>query len=174
MSNFSPACQQKGDPDEGSLRCQLFMIFELVLSTRLHSFLKSNFISCLSGLSQTAPDLHILDVSQNKLSSLTSIGRCSSLSTLIASDNNLHNSNGEIIIHGPDLIELHTLDIRNNVLTDLDQILSQLTQLKSLRCLYMSGNPMVNLTSGYRSKVIAALTELTYLDDRPVKENDRL
>jgi dynein assembly factor 1, axonemal len=45
-----------------------------------------------------------------------------------------------------------------------------LKALPSLHCLYLKGNPVVSKIKSYRKTVIAALPNLTYLDDRPVFE----
>ena len=48
-----------------------------------------------------------------------------------------------------------------------------LKQLPDLRCLYLKGNPVVTKIRHYRKVVIAAIPTLTYLDDRPIFDNER-
>lgn len=45
--------------------------------------------------------------------------------------------------------------------------------MPNLRCLYLNNNKVVQNYSNYRKTVIAKMPKLTYLDDRPVFEEDR-
>lgn len=143
--------------------------FQIVIVPLIsHRFLKNNAIESLAGLALQVPAVCTLDVSHNKIRSLTDIGPCMHLSTLIASDNFLENSPDNPLINRHDFHQLESLDIRRNDLRNLDQVLTELAQLKNLKCLYLEGNPMVEICPNYREKVISVLTSLTYLDDSPV------
>ena len=53
------------------------------------------------------------------------------------------------------------------------QVLEVLKQLPDLRCLYLKGNPLVTAIRHYRKVVISSIPTLTYLDDRPIFDNER-
>ncbi len=67
------------------------------------------------------------------------------------------------------------MDIQNNYIesnhTELIQILNS---LQNLRVLYLKGNPITRNITFYRKTLIKEIENLTYLDDRPVNEGDRL
>jgi len=46
--------------------------------------------------------------------------------------------------------------------------------MPNLKVLYLKGNPIIRSISFYRKKMIKELENLTYLDDRPVDEGDRI
>ena len=54
------------------------------------------------------------------------------------------------------------------------QIVDVLECLPDLRLLKLDGNPVIRKISGYRKTLICRLKNLTYLDDRPVFEEERL
>jgi len=45
--------------------------------------------------------------------------------------------------------------------------------LPELRCLYLKGNPVVSKLPNYRKTLISRCKQLTYLDERPVSEEER-
>jgi hypothetical protein len=53
-------------------------------------------------------------------------------------------------------------------------VLAACARLPVLKCLYLKGNPMVSSMRSYRKATIAAIPTLTYLDERPVFEVERL
>ena len=48
------------------------------------------------------------------------------------------------------------------------QVLRIFQSLPDLRCLYVTGNPVVSKIKNYRKTMIATIPTLNYLDDRPV------
>ena len=46
--------------------------------------------------------------------------------------------------------------------------------MPELICLYLKGNPAVRKVSMYRKRLTAGMKSLSYLDDRPVFEVERL
>lgn len=65
------------------------------------------------------------------------------------------------------------LDIQDNYLEDPDILPEILMKMPSLKVLYLLNNPCIKKITGYRKTVIASIPQLTYLDDRPVFEDDR-
>ena len=53
-------------------------------------------------------------------------------------------------------------------------ILQFFSELPSVICLYLKGNPCVRMISMYRKRMVNALPKLGYLDDRPIQEVERL
>ena len=50
----------------------------------------------------------------------------------------------------------------------LMQVMRIFQSLPDLRCLYLTGNPVVSKIKNYRKTMIATIPTLNYLDDRPV------
>lgn len=48
-----------------------------------------------------------------------------------------------------------------------------LKQIPELKCLYLKGNPLVSTMKNYRKTVVNNMPFLTYLDERPVFEEER-
>ena len=71
--------------------------------------------------------------------------------------------------------KLILLDIQNNELTENhEEIISLLERLGKLKVLYLKGNDIIRSINNYRRTLIVRLKHLTYLDDRPVREEDRI
>lgn len=135
----------------------------------MHRYLQQNCIWKISHL-DGVPELDTLNISHNHLKKLENLSVCPKLTTLIATDNQLEGLDS--IQHLAECTSLHTLDLKNNKLED-PQVLEVLKQLPNLRCLYLTGNPVVSNMKNYRKLMVAALPGLTYLDDRPVFEDER-
>jgi Leucine-rich repeat (LRR) protein len=68
---------------------------------------------------------------------------------------------------------LTVLDLSNNKIEDTG-IVSILSQLPDLAVLNLMHNPVVRQIKNYRRTVIAACKRLTYLDDRPIFDKERM
>lgn len=111
--------------------------------------LSSNYISKIENAA-ALPKLQTLALSRNKLSSaedIKELTRCETLSVLDLSYNNLE--------AGAAVIEV-------------------LASMPNLRVLYLQGNPITRKTKDYRHVMISKCKELTYLDQRPVNNRERL
>lgn len=96
---------------------------------------------------------------------------CSSLRTLNLSGNHLESF--EDLCGLLCYKNLSVLDLSQNHIKDGEMLLLILKQMKNLRCLKLNGNPAVRLLRRYRKTVLARCTQLVYLDDLPVFEEER-
>ena len=67
---------------------------------------------------------------------------------------------------------LSVLDLAKNQLED-DGFVEVIKKLPNLRVLIMTGNPITRTMHQYRKTIINACPQLTYLDERPVFEDER-
>ncbi|KAG2487558.1 hypothetical protein HYH03_013837 [Edaphochlamys debaryana] len=132
-------------------------------------YVQQNCIWKLSGL-ENVENLDTINISNNQISKLEGLSCCKHLRTLICTHNRL--TTLESVQHLAECQELQTLDLQNNELTD-PGIVDVLKQLPDLRCLYLKGNPVVSNIKNYRKTLVVSIPSLTYLDDRPVTENER-
>ena len=135
----------------------------------LSRYLQQNLLTILQGL-ENLPVLDTLNVSSNHLTSLEHIQSVPSLHTLLATNNQLDSA--DAIAPLAACTSLESLDLQNNRIKDTSA-LETLRTLPQLKCLYLTGNPLVSALSNYRKTVIAAIPTLSYLDDRPVFERER-
>ena len=134
-----------------------------------HRFVQSNCLATLDGLAN-APNLVSLNVSGNSLAALTNVDACPALSTLVAERTQLAGLDGLDPLAACQ--GLHTLDLQHNNISD-PALLGLLQRLPALKCLYLKGNPVVGKIPSYRKARVSALPGLTFLDDRPVHEEER-
>ena len=133
-------------------------------------YVQQNCLRSLDGLEQL-PNLNTLNVSSNSLTSLQQLHSCPLLSTLVAERNQLSTAASlQPLLQCP---ALHTLDLQHNNIEDT-AVIDIIAEMPQLRCLYLAGNPVVSKVQGYRKSMIARCSQLTYLDDRPVTEEERL
>ena len=69
--------------------------------------------------------------------------------------------------------DLHVLDLRDNYIDNGEELLAVLKQMTNLRVLYSQGNPFRKGFKYFKNIFINALPNLCYLDDKPVREDDR-
>jgi dynein assembly factor 1 len=68
---------------------------------------------------------------------------------------------------------LHCIDVQDCYIEEPEVIDEIFCKMENLKVLYLLNNPCIKKISGYRKSVIAKIPSLTYLDDRPVFEDDR-
>lgn len=141
-------------------------------------YLQQNSISDLSGLA-ICTQLTTLNLASNMLTSLTSAvpwSNMQSLHTLNLASNQLKS-----VAELQGLLQcrqsLSCLDLSYNQLsatsdTDVQQLYDFLTAFPSLKILYLHHNPLCQTLPAYRKTLTAKLLHLTYLDERPVTDND--
>ena len=136
--------------------CLLPQLFTLNAST---NFLTSLSLPAGRELATVLPRLHTLSLQNNRLSALESLESLRGHPTVAVLDLQ-HNRIGA-------QQQVETAD------QQLDALLALLHSLPQLRVLYLLGNPLLAHVSNYRKKTLAALPQLTYLDERPVFEEER-
>ena len=127
----------------------------------------TNFIHSLPtswSLVDRLPRLHTLSLQNNRLASVDSLQSLRGHTTLAVLDLQ-HNR-----------LESHTgseQQQQTEAEEQFEALLALLHSLPQLRVLYLKGNPMLSKLSNYRKRTLAALPELTYLDERPVFDEER-
>ncbi|XP_049548365.1 dynein axonemal assembly factor 1 homolog [Anopheles darlingi] len=156
-------------------------------------WLECNAISSISGL-EHQPQLRCLYLHNNLIKRIENLEHCKQLDTLNLS----HNHITKIENCGIDVLPiLNTLNLSHNYLKTVDSVaelrkcdfvsvldishnriediavVKILGDMKGLRVLTLTGNPVVNEIPAYRKTLILECKSLTYLDTRPVFEKDR-
>ena len=135
-------------------------------------YLQNNYIKEIENLENNR-NLVILNLSNNKIKEIKNLEKLEKLENLYIEKNyisTLQSLEGLLEIK-----KLILLDIQNNELTENhEEIISLLEQLGKLKVLYLKGNDIIRSINNYRRTLIVRLKHLTYLDDRPVREEDRI
>ena len=135
-------------------------------------YLQNNYIKEIENLDNNT-NLVILNLSNNKIKVIKNLEKLEKLENLYIEKNyisSLQSLEGLLQIK-----KLILLDLQNNELNDnAEGLLSLLEKIEKLKVLYLKGNDVVRLINNYRRTIIVKLKHLTYLDDRPVREEDRI
>lgn len=133
-------------------------------------YLQENSMTKIEGLNNMK-DLVNLNLSQNSLTTIENLDGLEKLQTLQVPKNCLKTLDS---VRGLlDCPSLAVVDLQNNELED-EKVIDILEQMPNLKVLYLKGNPCIKKVKNYRRTVISRLKNLTYLDDRPVFEDERL
>jgi dynein assembly factor 1 len=115
-------------------------------------------------------ELDSINASNNCIKTVSGVAHLKRLNTLQLAHNRL--ATPEDVAHLAECRTIGVLDISNNKLED-PVVLDILAKMENLHVLQMQGNPVTRKIKHYRKTVIARCQKLTYLDDRPVFEDER-
>ena len=69
--------------------------------------------------------------------------------------------------------EFTVLDLSDNLISEKEVVDEILAKIPNLRVIYLNGNSCVRSISNYRKTLIAKISTLTYIDDRPIFDDER-
>jgi dynein assembly factor 1 len=136
-------------------------------------YLQENLIKKMEGL-ETLAGLYNLNLTDNLIESIEGLSKCTKLNTLQLKRNRIGEKNGLNDVKG--LLEcpsIAVLDISENRIEDENILGEVFEKMPNLGVLYTQGNNFCKKIPHYRKTMIAKLTQLKYLDDRPVFPEDR-
>jgi len=132
-------------------------------------YVQQNCLESLEGLEHNDL-LDAVNASNNSIKRVSHVKHLPRLNTLHLAHNRLAD-----LADVEELAECKTvgvLDISNNKLED-PAIVDILAKMDNLHVLQMQGNPVNRKIQHYRKTIVARCRKLTYLDDRPVFEDER-
>ena len=135
-------------------------------------YLQNNYIKEIEGLNNNKL-LSILNLSNNKIKTIKNMNHLQNLENFYISKNEL--STIEDLQNLLEIKSLSLLDIQNNNFTEnSNELLLFLNKIENLKVLYLKGNEICRAIPNYRRTIIIKLSNLTYLDDKPIKQEDRV
>nr|XP_034180282.1 dynein assembly factor 1, axonemal homolog [Osmia lignaria] len=132
-------------------------------------YLHNNLISKIENLHYQTK-LNTLNLSHNTIRRIENLDSLKFLNTLNLSHNYIQDTAD--IEHLRLLDSLSVLDISHNRIKS-NQVVNILGDMKELRVICLTGNPVLKLIKLYRKTMILKCKNLRYLDDRPVFPRDR-
>ncbi|KAJ3052876.1 Dynein assembly factor 1, axonemal [Rhizophlyctis rosea] len=132
-------------------------------------FLQQNCIEKITNL-DTLANLDTINLSNNLIKKIENLSVIPTLSTVQMAHNFLKSA--EDIEHLVECENVSILDLSHNKLDD-PNIVEVFAQMRNLRVLNLMSNPVISKIQNYRRTLISKCKGLTYLDDRPVFDNER-
>jgi hypothetical protein len=133
-------------------------------------YLHENMIEKIENL-EGLDELYNLNLSDNQIAKVENLACLPKLSNLLIKRNKI-GINGDDDLEGLAGLPITVLDISDNKI-EMSDVLKHLEKVPKLRVLYLFGNECVRKIANYRKNMINNLTHLTYLDDKPVFEDER-
>ncbi len=132
-------------------------------------YLQENEIEAIENLDQLTK-LDTINLNQNRIEKIENLAPLTQLNTLLLSGNRISSfSDLSGVLECP---SISVLDLSKNKLAD-PKILEILKSMPNLKVLYLKDNPIVKEIQNYRKTLISSIKSLTYLDDRPVFDEER-
>jgi dynein assembly factor 1 len=132
-------------------------------------YIHENMIEAIQGLDSQI-DMDTINFSKNYISKIENLSHMTKLTSIIISNNVISSADG--VRHILEIPSLQTLDIQHNRINDIG-VVEIFAQMPDLRVLYLMGNPVVKDIKNYRKTIVYRCQKLTYLDDRPVFDEER-
>lgn len=132
-------------------------------------FLHQNLIDKIENL-EALELLDTLNLSNNSICKIENLSCCKKLGSLIMTHNKLETK--QDIEHLIDCEYLSNVDLSHNRIDDPD-VVEVFENMKNLRVLILTGNPVIKKIKDYRKILTVKIKELLYLDDRPIFPRDR-
>ncbi|KAJ3320358.1 hypothetical protein HDV06_005389 [Boothiomyces sp. JEL0866] len=133
-------------------------------------FLQQNCIETIENL-DTLDKLDTLNVGNNLIKKIQGLENLKYLKTLQIQNNFLINYDD--LAGLLDCPSITVLDLSNNKIED-PEIVSILEKMPNLAVLNLMGNPVIRKITNYRRIIVSKIKSLTYLDDRPIFDKERL
>eukprot|EP00042_Codosiga_hollandica_P026213 m.122510 g.122510 ORF g.122510 m.122510 type:complete len:483 (-) comp52124_c0_seq4:330-1778(-) len=132
-------------------------------------YLQKNCLRELENL-DPMPLLDTLNVSNNSITTIKNLGPLTALSTLQITHNRLQTKTDlEGLLECP---SIRILDLSHNRI-DEPAVLDVFASMPNLRVLNLMGNEVIKKIPNYRKTLIVQCKSLTYLDDRPIRDQER-
>ncbi|EGD76427.1 hypothetical protein PTSG_07544 [Salpingoeca rosetta] len=132
-------------------------------------YLQKNMIREIKNL-DALTNLNQLNLSNNTILRVTGLSNLHNLGTIQLTHNHLKTADDlKGLIECP---SLSVVDVSHNKITDPD-VVDVFAQMPNLRVLNLMGNPVIRSIENYRKTMILKCKQLTYLDDRPVRDKER-
>jgi len=132
--------------------------------------LQNNIIEKIEGLDELT-SLITLNLSHNRITKVENLGKLTNLENLDLSNNYLENS--EAIRGITECPSLTNINLSNNPTKYSDDILPIFSAMVNLKVLYLKDNALKRDFVNYRKMMVGTLTSLTFLDERPVSDEEK-